>query len=409
MEQEVYRCEACDGILEYDVVSKQMKCPNCGKTVAILNDTATIVEHTLTLDAKRTLRPSEKASSTMECTGCGAVIELAGGDTTSACPYCGSTYVLAQKQLDSIIPDGIIPFAMDINGAHEVFRRWIGRRFLAPAKLRTLYQRDKMQRLYLPYWTFDAHAEAAYTAMGGRSRTERFRDKDGNTHTKTVTDWYHTSGQIRHDFDDLLVKAVSSERSAFLTSVEPYDMGRIVSYAPQYLQGCISQCYEVGLDAAHADARDLMAGTLRMDAESDVMLRYDTVKNVHIRPTYRDETYKHIFVPIYSLPYHYEGKNYQVVINGQTGNIHGSYPKSPFKIGVLVVAVLLLIFAILWGQYEADHRYSYGNGISPSTELCRDTPPAAPYSDTPVQEMICADSAERGNHGIFQQSIRECD
>ncbi len=386
MEQEVYRCEACDGIMEYDVVSKQMKCPNCGNMVAILNDTAAIVEHTLTLDAKRTLRPSEKASSTMECTGCGATIELAGGDTTSACPYCGSTYVLAQKQLDSIIPDGIIPFAIDLNNAQEVFRRWIGRRWLAPAKLRTLYQRGKMQRLYLPYWTFDAHTDAAYTAMGGRYRTEHYRDKDGNTQTKTVTDWYHTSGHVRHDFDDLLIKAVSNERSAFLQSIEPYDMGRMVSYAPQYLQGCISQCYEVGLDAAHTGARSAMDNTLRRDAESDVMLRYDTVKNVRIRPTYRDETYKHIFVPIYSLFYHYEGKNYQVAINGQTGNIHGSYPKSPFKIAAIVIAILLLIFAILCGQYEADHRYSLEDSTAPAMELC---------SDTPVEEIICADSAEK--------------
>ncbi|MCM1183757.1 MAG: hypothetical protein NC337_10325 [Roseburia sp.] len=385
MEQEVYRCEACDGIMEYDVISRQLKCPNCGNTVAILNNPEAIVEHSLTLDAKRTLRPSEKTSTTMECTGCGATIELAGGDTTSACPYCGSTYVLAQKQLDSIIPDGIIPFALDRNGAQEVFRRWIGKRLLAPAKLRTLYQRDTMQRLYLPYWTFDARTDADYTAMGGRYRTERCRDRNGNTQTRTVTDWYHTSGHIRYNFDDMLVKAVGGERSAFLKSVEPYDMGRMVSYAPQYLQGCVSQCYEIGLDAAHTEARGIMDAALRADAESDVLSRYDTVRNVNISPTYRDETYKHILVPVYSAPYHYEGKNYQVAINGQTGSIHGSYPKSPVKIAAIVIAALLLIIAILCGQYEADRRYSLEDGAPPAAALC---------SNAPVEETIGADSAE---------------
>ena len=36
-ESTVYRCESCNGIMEYDVVSKQMKCPNCGTCVPIIN------------------------------------------------------------------------------------------------------------------------------------------------------------------------------------------------------------------------------------------------------------------------------------------------------------------------------------------------------------------------------------
>ena len=42
-ESSVYRCEACNGIMEYDVETKQMKCPNCGNCVPILNDTSKII------------------------------------------------------------------------------------------------------------------------------------------------------------------------------------------------------------------------------------------------------------------------------------------------------------------------------------------------------------------------------
>lgn len=52
-ESSVYRCESCNGIMEYDVETKQMKCPNCGNCVPILNDTSKIIEHKLTIDAKR--------------------------------------------------------------------------------------------------------------------------------------------------------------------------------------------------------------------------------------------------------------------------------------------------------------------------------------------------------------------
>lgn len=359
MAEEIYRCESCNGILEYDINGKQMKCPNCSTTVPIYNDEKTIIEHALTLDAKRTIKPEEKTSSTMECSGCGATLEIGKDNTTSECPYCGSTYVLAQKQLDAIVPDGIIPFGIDKIKAKEIFGNWVKRRWLAPGKLKTLYQEDKMQSMYLPYWTFDADSDADYTAMGGKHRTVHYKDKEGNTKTRVETDWYHTRGHVHHQFDDVLVKAVNNEHGRFLEQLEPYDMGRLSSYAPEYLSGNISQCFNVDLEQAHREARNDMENTLEHLAREQVLRRYDTVKNVHIRPIFRGETYKHILVPVYSTSYHYEGKVYQVSINGQTGEIHGGYPKSPIKIAALVIAIASLIGAIVYGYYTSDATYEY--------------------------------------------------
>ena len=356
-ESSVYRCESCNGIMEYDVETKQMKCPNCGNCVPILNHTSKIIEHKLTIDAKRTLRPSEKTSTTMECTGCGATLEIGKDDTTSVCPYCGSAYVLAQKQLDAIIPDGIIPFNLDMNAAKETFHKWVKRRWLAPGKLKTLYQGNPFQSLYLPYWTFDADADADYTAMGGRTRTEQYKDKEGNVQTRTHTDWYHTHGHVQEHFDDILEKAVNTENAAFLSQIEPYDMGRLVSYAPEYLSGCMSQCYNVDLEKASNSARDDMEQRLRSLASDDVLSRYDSVKDVRLHSRYRNESYKHILVPVYSTSYYYEGKLYQVAINGQTGNIHGAYPKSPVKIAAIIIAILLVLAAIFLGGGSDDSSY----------------------------------------------------
>lgn len=349
MTEEIYRCESCNGIMEYDIESKQMKCPNCGNCIPLFHDEEKIVEHKLTMDAKRMLKPSEKTSHTMECSGCGAVIEIGGDDTTSECPYCGASYVLAQKQLDAIIPDGIIPFQFDKIRAKELFHQWVKKRHFAPNKLKTLYQEDKIQSLYLPYWTFDADADADYTAMGGKNRTEYYKDKDGKTQSRTVTDWYHTRGHVHCSFDDILVKAVQGEHAEFLERIEPYDTKRLVSYSPQYLSGQMSQCFTVSLASAHAAARNTMVQQLTGRAESQVRQRYDAVKNVIIHPVYKDESYKHILVPVYSAAYHYEGKLYQVSINGQSGNISGSYPKSPLKITLLILAILAILGFIFFG------------------------------------------------------------
>lgn len=387
MTEETYRCESCNGIMEYDIESKQMKCPNCGNCVPIFNDEDSIVEHRLTMDAKRAIKPSEKTSCTMECSGCGAAIEIGKDDTTSECPYCGSSYVLAQKQLDAIIPDGIVPFNIDKIRAKEIFYNWVKKRWLAPGKLKNLYQEDKIQGLYLPYWTFDADSDADYTAMGGKNRTEHYKDKDGNTHTKTVTDWYHTHGHVHHQFDDLLIKAIQNENSAFLESIEPFDMGRLVSYSPQYLSGQLSQCFNVDLESAHYSAREDMAQQLRSCAREQVLRRYDTVRDIRIHPVYRNESYKHVLVPVYSTCYHYEGKLYQVAINGQTGEIHGAYPKSPVKIALLVLAGLAILGAILYGYYQNDNSYHGSIDAASGYEYCYDESADSNYNALELYNM----------------------
>ena len=243
----------------------------------------------------------------------------------------------------------------------------VKKRWLAPGKLKNLYQGNPFQSLYLPYWTFDADADADYTAMGGRTRTEEYKDKDGNVHTRTHTDWYHTHGHVKEHFDDILEKAVSGDTSAFLSQIEPYDMGRLVSYSPEYLSGCMSQCYNVDLEHASNQARNDMEQQLRNLASDDVLYRYDSVKDIRMHSRYRNESYKHILVPVYSTSYYYEGKLYQVAINGQTGSIRGAYPKSPVKIAALVIAVLIILAAIFFGSSSQDDSY-YGSNTDTGYE-----------------------------------------
>ena len=53
-------------------------------------------------------------------------------------------------------------------------------------------------------------------------------------------------------------------------------------------------------------------------------------------------------MPIYTTAYTYKGKKYHVLINGQSGDVKGDYPKSPIKIA-LIAAAVLLILAVLFG------------------------------------------------------------
>ncbi|MCR5624567.1 MAG: hypothetical protein K6G11_04915, partial [Lachnospiraceae bacterium] len=262
------------------------------------------------------------------------------------CPYCGSSYVLSNKQIDVITPDGIIPFTIDKVKLNQVFSAWIKGRWLAPNDLKNLFQKGKFQGVYLPYWTFDAKCRSSYTAQGGRRRTEHYKDSEGNDQTRTVTDWYPTSGEVGHFFDDVQTTASTRLKGGLLKGIQPFDFKGLVSYDPKYLSGYLSENYSISLEDGHKTARKIMEDKMKSLASQQVLRQYDEVKNINLISHYSEETYKYVLVPAYSTSYSFKGKVYNVVINGQNGKVDGEYPKSYVKIALIVIAIIIVLVII---------------------------------------------------------------
>lgn len=347
MAENIYRCESCGGIMEFDIKTQSLKCPNCDSSKEINNDQSKIVEHQLTLDATRMIKPEEKESQTMECSGCGAHIELGANDTAAKCPYCGSNYVLSNIQEAALIPDGVIPFKYDKNDVLLQFKTWIKKRWLAPNELKKLYQYGEFQGIYIPYWTFDAQADCYYTAEGGRDKRETYTDDEGNEHTRIKTDWYNTSGNVSAFFDDIQVTACKSFKTGFFSGIEPFNFSQLASYAPDYISGYLAENYSIGLEEGHNEAIEKMESQLTNMAIRDVEERYDRARCIRISPDYSKETYKYLLVPVYSTTYSYKNETYTVIINGQTGKVKGDYPKSPAKIALIIIAILSIVIMIV--------------------------------------------------------------
>jgi len=59
------------------------------------------------------------------------------------------------------------------------------------------------------------------------------------------------------------------------------------------------------------------------------------------------QTFKHILAPIWLMSYTFGAKSFQCVQNGVTGAIQGEYPKSPWKIAFLVIAILIGVIIVM--------------------------------------------------------------
>ena len=76
-------------------------------------------------------------------------------------------------------------------------------------------------------------------------------------------------------------------------------------------------------------------------------IRADTHRNLRVDPTFQRQTFKHVLLPIWLVGYRYGTRDYQVVVNGATGQVAGEYPKSWVKITLAIIAALIVLFIVM--------------------------------------------------------------
>ena len=129
-----------------------------------------------------------------------------------------------------------------------------------------------------------------------------------------------------------------------LRQVEPFPTKDVVPYDTAFLSGHVVEHYKVVLIEAAQSAQDQMNARLQQMCGQQVP--GDTYRNLQIHPDYSQRTFKHVLVPVWVLSYTYGARVFQVIVNGYTGTIAGRYPKSVWKILLLIVAAVLAALLI---------------------------------------------------------------
>lgn len=357
--QQKFSCPACGGEAQWNPAKQALVCRFCGNTSpASAQLTATgqqvIVEHDLVAtlrgipDSQRGWQ-AEKIS--VKCQSCQAISVFDPGKVGQRCDFCGSTALVPYQEIkDAFRPESLLPMKLSETQVRDSIRRWYGNRWFAPNLLKRAALTDTVKGVYIPYWTFDAQVHADWTAESGYYyyETETY-EENGQTKTRQVqkTRWVPSSGTVEHFFDDELVPASRGVKEGMLRRIEPFPTKQLVPYQPGFLSGWTVERYQIDLIAAAKEAREEMDGKTEQLCSAQVP--GDTQRNLQVQTDYSGQTFKHILTPIWLLTYNYGKRNFQVVINGYTGSIAGSYPKSWIKImfAVLAVIVAVLVFVTL--------------------------------------------------------------
>ncbi|PJK12832.1 zinc ribbon domain-containing protein [Lysobacteraceae bacterium NML07-0707] len=352
-------CPECGANLEWNARKQALVCPYCGTVSEWQNAQAEPGSGIAELDLEKALRDPAITRKNwgaelkeVKCQSCHAVSVFVDSRVAQRCDFCGSPAIVAHEdQGDAITPQSILPFKISDGQIRDLIKKWYRTRWFAPNRLKSAALTDTLHGIYLPYWTFDAHVDAFWTADAGYHyyETEQYRDNSGNLQTRQVqhTRWEPASGRVQHFFDDELVPGSSGVHQELLREVEPFPTKTdLKPYSPEYVRGWTVERYQIDLPTAAKQSHQQMQGKLRQ-----ICIRQipgDTYRDLQINADYQGRTFKHILAPVWLVSYTYGSKTFQIVANGYTGQIAGERPYSWVKIFLASLAALIVIGIVLY-------------------------------------------------------------
>jgi hypothetical protein len=349
-----YPCAACGAQAEWNPGRHLLVCPFCGTSTPFhVSPDGTIVEHDLA-KALREIPDGERGwlteKRTVKCQSCQAVSVFDPGRVGQNCDFCGSPALVDYETIKAPIrPQSLLPFKVAESQVREQIRRWYASKWLAPNRLERMALLDRVRGVYIPYWTFDAHVVCPWQAEAGHYyyTTESYRNNQGRQQTRQVRHvrWEPASGEIRHFFDDEPVPGTHGISHRLLQQVEPFPTAELVPYGTAFLSGFVVEQYQLVLLEASQQSETAMTRQLYEMCAAQVP--GDTHRNLNIQPVFSARTFKHVLVPVWLLSYTYGNRAWQVVVNGYTGRMAGDYPKSPWKIALLVILAIIIVLLIM--------------------------------------------------------------
>jgi hypothetical protein len=294
------------------------------------------------------------SAATFACGQCGASLAFEGV-RTQTCPYCASpNFVERPPAADQPDPAFVVTFTGEAPVAKLQLERWIGNRSLfADPALRHAKVED-LRGVYLPAYLYSAVARTEYSAQIGEhyTETESYTTTDSQgktvrkTRTVTRTEYRPLAGQHVGYVTDVIVSASAGLANEELARVEPFDLRQVRRFSPALISGWIAEEFSRTAD----DCRRLSRG----EAVEEVGLRLrrfmpgDSFSDLQWRTNVEWESLDPVLVPVWVLAVRYRDDKppVRVVINGQTGKVHGKAPLSWWRIATAIVLALGVIAAV---------------------------------------------------------------
>ena len=324
-----FKCPNCGGAVQFDTSAGRMKCPFCDSEFSVEALSAQQGEQGVgpdSLDWNQTggqtqwLPGEQEGMRVYVCKSCGG--EIVADETTgaTACPYCSNPVVMLEQFSGALRPDCVIPFKLDKRAAKEAMLAYVGKKKLVPKHFKDNSVLESIKGIYVPFWLYDATADAEATFDATRIRTW-----SDSSYNYTETSHYRVYRAGRLSFANVPVDGSKKMPDEMMESIEPYDFSEAVDFKTAYMSGFLADKYDVdaltSIDRANARVKTTVQSALQSTVSG-----YNSVVPTASSLRLVDSRTKYALYPVWILTTKYEGKQYTFAMNGQTGKIVGDLP-----------------------------------------------------------------------------------
>lgn len=358
-----YQCPACTGPLHFVGESGKLECDYCGQSYDVAEIEALYKEKDTAAQAASSAQteamPPETEWDTSglsgqweetpeglrvyNCPSCGA--ELICDETTAAtsCPYCGNNTIIPGQLGGTLKPDYVIPFKLDKKAAVEALKKHYGGKFFLPRAFSEGNHLEEVQGLYVPFWLFDANADADCRFHATRSHSHQ----EGN-YDVTVTEHFDVRRSGSMAFEHIPADGSKKMDDSYMDSIEPFDYSELKPFSTAYLPGYLANKYDVSaqesMPRAELRCRNSAISFLHQD-----IVGYETMVPIEEKVSLRRGKVHYALMPVWTLHTKWRNKDYLFMMNGQTGKLVGDLPVSRGKFwGLAAVISAALSGLMVW-------------------------------------------------------------
>lgn len=335
--RQTFLCPKCGGHLEFNIQSNLLTCLYCGYAP----DTA---EERSAADDERPMGeflPTESghrwaaSQQQLSCQRCGAVSLWPPEQKALECPYCASRQMIASAETELLIdPQAIAIMQIEEKEAVRRVKDWFGRGWFAPDDLNNAAQKHLLHPAYYPFWTFDGTLELHWSCEVNDGNSSRYQN------------WTNRSGVECELFNDELVSGLQHLKIKDLRKLGPYNLMDVIEFKPEYLAGWPTLTYDLPLAQASLLARENVVRDVRRTLTERV-LPGQQKRNLQTGGlNWSDMTFKNVLLPLWIGTYNYQGKEYKVYVNGQTGKVTGEKPRDLLKTILIITTIISFLLVV---------------------------------------------------------------
>lgn len=353
-----YKCPCCGGAIAFDSAAQKMKCPFCDTEFEM--ETLESYDSELRSEQADDMRwetgageewqeDETKGLRSYVCKSCGGEIACDENTAATSCPFCGNPVVMMGQFSGALKPDYVIPFKMDREAAKAALKKYYEGKRLLPKVFKEQNHIDEVKGVYVPFWLFDAGADANI-----RYKATKVRLWSDSRYDYTETSFYAVSRGGSIGFEKVPVDGSTKMPDDLMESIEPFDFSEAVDFQTAYLAGFLADKYDVDAEQSIKRANERIRKSTE-DAFGATVKGYATVVKESGSIQLRDGKVKYALFPVWLLTTTWNGKSYLFAMNGQSGKMIGDLPldkaayrKWLFGLTGIAGAVLFAASYLLW-------------------------------------------------------------